>query len=462
MATVTMTTFHTLDGVMQAPGVSRWTAATVSTWALAVPYVDDVFGHYVTEWIAAVDTSLLGRRTYDIVAATSPHNTDGVAAPKLNNLPMYVASHTHRSGVEQTPRSAEIQARQRDSGTRQLPACPNVDVPGVSAPATVRRRPGSRRAELVELKTTTIPRGTQRLPARWPGAVRFAANRRVTGRSRRLARRVVTTLIVWIAAYAIASALFLVAGGILEPTPIALRLPVISGVLVITKVNFPVPFLNNFLGRLFRPSRWVKSGRIGGHERLERRPPMTTSGIILVIAGITLLIAAGLVFWFYMRSRALRQKFGPEFDRLVSEKDSVTEVQRELRDRERRHAELQLKELTTESREWYAEQWRELQSRFVQSPEEAVGQADELVTRLVKERGYPVGEFDEQADLLSVEHSKTIGDYRTAHDIAARHARGEANTEELRQAVVHYRELVADLIGQDPVPTRGRRTRRDA
>lgn len=189
---------------------------------------------------------------------------------------------------------------------------------------------------------------------------------------------------------------------------------------------------------------------------------MTTPEIILVIAGIIVLVAAGIALWYYLRSQALRRKFGPEFDRLASEKDSVAEAARELRERERRHAELQLKELSPESREWYAEQWRELQARFVQSPEEAVGQADELVTRLIKERGYPVGEFDEQADLLSVEHAKTIGDYRTAHDIALRHAKGEADTEELRQAVVHYRELVADLIGQDPVPARGRRTRRDA
>jgi hypothetical protein len=189
---------------------------------------------------------------------------------------------------------------------------------------------------------------------------------------------------------------------------------------------------------------------------------MTTSEFTLVIVGLVLLIGAGLVLWFYLRGRALRQRFGPEFERLASEKDSITEVQRELRERERRHSELRLKELTPESREWYAEQWRELQARFVQSPEEAVGQADELVTRLVKERGYPVEKFDEQADLLSVEHAKTIGDYRTAHEIAVRHSRGEVDTEELRQAVVHYRELVADLIGQDPVPARGRRTRRDA
>ena len=188
---------------------------------------------------------------------------------------------------------------------------------------------------------------------------------------------------------------------------------------------------------------------------------MTTPEIILVIAGIAVLIAAGIALWYYLRNQALRRRFGPEFDRLASEKDSLAEATRELRDRERRHAALRLKELAPESREWYAEQWRQLQSRFVQAPEEAVAQADELVTRLVKERGYPVGKFDEQADLLSVEHAKTIGDYRTAHGIALRHAKGEADTEELRKAVVHYRELVADLIGQDPVPARGRRTRRD-
>lgn len=188
---------------------------------------------------------------------------------------------------------------------------------------------------------------------------------------------------------------------------------------------------------------------------------MTTSEIILVIAGIILLAAAGIAGWFYLRGQALRRRFGPEFDRVASEKDSVAEAARELRERERRHAALQLKELSPESREWYAEQWRQLQSRFVEAPEQAVGQADELVTRLVKERGYPVGEFGEQADMLSVEHAKTIGDYRAAHEIALRHAKGEADTEELRQAIVHYRELVADLIEQDPVLARGRRSRRD-
>lgn len=181
---------------------------------------------------------------------------------------------------------------------------------------------------------------------------------------------------------------------------------------------------------------------------------MSTPEIILIFAGLLIVIAAGIGLLYYLRSQALRRRFGPEYERLASERESGFAAERELRERERRHAGLQLKELTPESREWYAEQWRQLQARFVESPEQAVGQADELVTRLVKERGYPVGEFDEQADLLSVEHAKTIGDYRAAHDIAVRHSRGEADTEELRQAVVHYRELVADLIGQDPVGAR--------
>jgi hypothetical protein len=96
----------------------------------------------------------------------------------------------------------------------------------------------------------------------------------------------------------------------------------------------------------------------------------------------------------------------------------------------------------------------------VESPDESVGAADELVTRLVADRGYPIKDYDEQVTLLSVDHSRTIGNYREAHDIAQRHARGEADTEELRQAIVHYRSLVADLLGQDPIPHQEQPTKR--
>jgi hypothetical protein len=187
---------------------------------------------------------------------------------------------------------------------------------------------------------------------------------------------------------------------------------------------------------------------------------MTPTEITLILFGLAVVILLGLAGYMYIRRQNLRQRFGPEYDRLVAQQDSTLAAERELRDREKRHSQLELKELSGDARQWYTEQWQELQGRFVESPEESVGAADELVTRLIAERGYPIRDYDEQVTLLSVEHARTIGDYREAHDIAQRHARGEAGTEELRQAIVHYRVLVADLLGQDPVPHQDKPTNR--
>ncbi|EWM67916.1 secreted protein [Micromonospora sp. M42] len=153
------------------------------------------------------------------------------------------------------------------------------------------------------------------------------------------------------------------------------------------------------------------------------------------------------------RRRALRERFGPEYDRVVAEQDSRGAAERELRERERRHAELELTPLSPESRARYAAAWEELQVRFVDSPAETVGEADELVSRLIAERGYPTGDFSDQIAHLSVEHARTLTHYRDAHEIRQRNERGEAGTEDLRQALVHYRALFADLLGEDPVPT---------
>ncbi|WP_433529636.1 hypothetical protein ACQPYA_25720 [Micromonospora sp. CA-263727] len=170
--------------------------------------------------------------------------------------------------------------------------------------------------------------------------------------------------------------------------------------------------------------------------------------VILVIAALAaVVVVAG-------RRRTLRQRFGPEYDHVVAEQDSRSAAERELRDRERRHAELQLVPLDPDSRARYAEAWEELQVRFVDSPAETLSQADELVTRLIAERGYPTGEFSDQIAHLSVEHARTLGHYRDAHEIQLRNAQGEASTEDLRQAVVHYRALFADLLGAEPVAAR--------
>jgi hypothetical protein len=178
---------------------------------------------------------------------------------------------------------------------------------------------------------------------------------------------------------------------------------------------------------------------------------MSSTQIVVIVLVIIIVLAVAAVLAVMGRRRALRQRFGPEYDRAVAEQDSRAAAERELRDRERRHAELTLAPLSDESRDRYAAAWEEIQAQFVDSPSEAVNAADELVTRLIAERGYPTENYEDQLAHLSVEHARTLGHYRDAHEIHLRNVRGEASTEQLRQALVHYRQLFADLLGEDPV-----------
>ncbi|MDG4805874.1 hypothetical protein O7634_03780 [Micromonospora sp. WMMD1120] len=181
---------------------------------------------------------------------------------------------------------------------------------------------------------------------------------------------------------------------------------------------------------------------------------MSSTQVIVIVLVVLVVAVLAVVARSFSRRRALRNRFGPEYDRVVAEQDSRSAAERELRDRERRHAELTLTPLSPESRARYSAAWEELQVRFIDSPGETVGDADELVTRLIEEQGYPTGDFSDQIAHLSVEHARTLTNYRDAHEIHLRNTRGEASTEELRQAVVHYRALFADLLGEEPVAHR--------
>jgi hypothetical protein len=180
---------------------------------------------------------------------------------------------------------------------------------------------------------------------------------------------------------------------------------------------------------------------------------MSTGLVIVLIVVLLVIIAAALLAVRASRRRKLQKTFGPEYDRVVADSGNRTDAEKELREREKRHAELSLKELSPESRAQYSAAWEEVQIQFVDNPEQAVGTADDLTTRLIAERGYPTGDYDEQLANLSVEHARTLGHYRDAHEISRRSGRGEASTEDLRQALVHYRALFADLLGENPVPT---------
>ena len=176
-----------------------------------------------------------------------------------------------------------------------------------------------------------------------------------------------------------------------------------------------------------------------------------TVTIVLII--VALVIIAAVVYGVQVgRRKKLQSTFGPEYDRVVADTGSRTEGEKELREREKRHAELELKPLSAESQATYSAAWEEVQMQFVDNPTGAVSTADELVTRLIAERGYPTGDYDDQLSNLSVEHASTLQHYRDAHEISQRSADGTASTEDLRQALVHYRALFADLLGTDPVP----------
>jgi hypothetical protein len=131
---------------------------------------------------------------------------------------------------------------------------------------------------------------------------------------------------------------------------------------------------------------------------------------------------------------------------MVADADSPRVVDEELSAREKRHAELPIRALPADARDRYAREWVDVQERFVDVPVEAVGEADRLITAVMAERGYPTEKYEQQLEDLSVEHAYTLDHYRAAHEVSGRAAAGTATTEDLRQAMVHYRALFEELL----------------
>ena len=167
---------------------------------------------------------------------------------------------------------------------------------------------------------------------------------------------------------------------------------------------------------------------------------------ILVIA---LIVVIGVAVWLYTRKRktdALRGSFGPEYERAVHETGDRGKAEAELRGRQERVEQLKLRALEPREREQFADRWTSAQAQFVDDPKGAIKEADRLVAEVMQVRGYPVGEFEQRAADVSVEHPRVVEHYRAAHAIAQRNEQGAAETEDLRQAMVHYRALFEDLL----------------
>jgi len=166
--------------------------------------------------------------------------------------------------------------------------------------------------------------------------------------------------------------------------------------------------------------------------------------ILIVVVAVAVL---GAVIWLVtqeMQRKRLQQRFGPEYDRTVAEKDSPRAAQRELAERERRHKELDIRPLSASARERYARQWAQVQEKFVDQPSAAVTEADQVLNSLMAERGYPTEGYEQQVADLSVRHAKTLENYRAAH--ATQQKRDGASTEDLRDAMVRYRTVFEDLL----------------
>jgi hypothetical protein len=175
----------------------------------------------------------------------------------------------------------------------------------------------------------------------------------------------------------------------------------------------------------------------------------TVAVVVIVIIVILVVGAAGFFAVKQSRRRRLQERFGPEYARAVKSHDSTREAEQELLARQKRHEELQIRDLEPAARDRHLAEWQQVQERFVDAPEAAVTEADQLLIQVMEERGYPTEGYEQQVADLSVEHAATINRYRTAHEISLRAEAKEASTEDLRQAMVHYRALFTELLGGD-------------
>lgn len=177
---------------------------------------------------------------------------------------------------------------------------------------------------------------------------------------------------------------------------------------------------------------------------------MDSETLMLVGVGVIALLL-GLAAWVYASRRRrvnLRERFGPEYERTV-EAVGAARAEAMLRERTQRVSRFNLRKLTHDQADAFAREWRRTQARFVDDPDGAVGDADRLVTQVMIARGYPLEDFDRRADDLSVDHPVVVQNYRVARTLALRRQRGEAGTEEMRQAVVNYRALFDELLEVD-------------
>jgi hypothetical protein len=179
---------------------------------------------------------------------------------------------------------------------------------------------------------------------------------------------------------------------------------------------------------------------------------MSTGTTVIIIIAIIVVVALVAGIAYNARRRRIRDRFGPEYDRLIEEGASPRQAEAELAARERRVRGLDIRPLGAEAQARYSQEWQRVQEQFVDAPQDAVASAQRLVMTVMRERGYPTEDTSQALEDLSVDHARTLTHYRAAYEINQRAGDGAASTEDLRQAMIHYRALFQDLLGTETEP----------
>jgi hypothetical protein len=181
---------------------------------------------------------------------------------------------------------------------------------------------------------------------------------------------------------------------------------------------------------------------------------LTTSAILISIAIVILAVAIGWFLYQRQRRRALQARFGPEYSHAIREYGDESHAADALARRERRMEKIHIRSLSREDQRRFLDQWEEVQRGFVDDPPDSIRRADALVCDVMRARGYPMSEFEHRAEDLSVDHPEVVQNFRVAHSIAQRHEKGQAGTEDLRKAMVFYRDLFDELLEAHPAGER--------
>jgi FtsZ-interacting cell division protein ZipA len=173
---------------------------------------------------------------------------------------------------------------------------------------------------------------------------------------------------------------------------------------------------------------------------------------VWVVIAIAVVAVLGVATWQWSarrRSGRLQEHFGPEYNRQVNSAESKREAESELQAREERRRRLDIQPLSEPARDRYLQNWQGVQAQFVDDPRAAVATADSLIQSVMAERGYPVEDFEQRANDISVDHPRVVENYREGHRLAQASADGNESTEDLRQAMRHYRTLFDELLETD-------------